>query len=134
MLKAHIVMSGLLPILILAVGASAQTTQPLQPAAVKAGQVAGGTILTDSEGKTLYIFDRDGTGKSNCNDQCAQNWPPLSAKPEAVPVGKYTVVKRDDGSGQWAYDGKPLYRWVKDQKPGDTTGDGVGGIWHTAKP
>jgi predicted lipoprotein with Yx(FWY)xxD motif len=52
----------------------------------------------------------------------------------AVPVGKYTIVTRDDGSTQWAYDGKPLYGWKNDKQPGDTTGDGVGGKWHTAKP
>jgi predicted lipoprotein with Yx(FWY)xxD motif len=32
----------------------------------------------------------------------------------------------------WAYKGWPLYFWVKDEKPGDTTGDMVGEVWHTA--
>jgi predicted lipoprotein with Yx(FWY)xxD motif len=40
----------------------------------------------------------------------------------------------DSGKSQWAYKGKPLYFWVKDQKPGDKTGDGVNGVWHAAKP
>jgi predicted lipoprotein with Yx(FWY)xxD motif len=48
--------------------------------------------------------------------------------------GSYSIVTRDDGSKQWAYKGKPLYLWVKDQKPGDMTGDGVNNVWHTAKP
>ena len=33
----------------------------------------------------------------------------------------------------WAYDGMPLYYWVKDKKPGDVTGDGVGSVWHVVK-
>jgi predicted lipoprotein with Yx(FWY)xxD motif len=48
--------------------------------------------------------------------------------------GDYSVITRDDGTKQWALKGKPLYYWVKDQKPGDTTGDGVNSVWHTAKP
>jgi predicted lipoprotein with Yx(FWY)xxD motif len=46
----------------------------------------------------------------------------------------YAVITREDGSKQWAYKGKPLYYWVKDTKPGDVSGDGVKGVWHTAKP
>jgi predicted lipoprotein with Yx(FWY)xxD motif len=49
------------------------------------------------------------------------------------PSGDWAVVVRDDGSRQWAYKGKPLYQWVKDQKPGDTTGDGFRGVWHVAR-
>ena len=45
---------------------------------------------------------------------------------------EYTLVQRKDGTMQWAYDGKPLYLWKKDTKPGDMTGDGVGGVWHVA--
>jgi predicted lipoprotein with Yx(FWY)xxD motif len=48
--------------------------------------------------------------------------------------GDYSVVTRDDGSKQWAYRGKPLYFWSKDAKPGDTTGDGVKGVWRVARP
>jgi predicted lipoprotein with Yx(FWY)xxD motif len=56
------------------------------------------------------------------------------AKAGDTGTGDYTIITRDDGSKQWAYKGKPLYLWSKDQKPGDTTGDGVGKVWHTAKP
>ena len=48
--------------------------------------------------------------------------------------GDWSIVTRDDGGKQWAYKGKPLYRWIKDQKPGDTTGDGVNQSWGIAKP
>jgi len=43
-------------------------------------------------------------------------------------------VTRDDGSKQWAYKGKPVYLWGKDQKPGDKTGDGFNNVWHVARP
>ena len=98
-------------------------------------QTANGA-LTDAKGMTLYTFDKDpsGNGKSVCNGQCATNWPPLAAGADAKSHGDYTVVTRDDGSKQWAYKGKPLYTWVKDQKAGDRTGDNVNNVWHVAKP
>ncbi|CAG9182713.1 hypothetical protein CURE108131_18110 [Cupriavidus respiraculi] len=102
------------------------------PAAVK---VADG-VLTDPQGLTLYTFDRDtaNSGKSVCNGPCATNWPPLLAQPGTAPTGGYTVVTRDDGTRQWAYKGKPLYRFAKDAKPGDRTGDNLNNVWHVAKP
>lgn len=92
--------------------------------------------LTNAGGMTLYTFDKDvgGSGKSVCNGPCAVSWPPLAATATDKPAADYSIVTRDDGSKQWAYKGKPLYLWVKDTKPGDKTGDGVGGVWKTAKP
>jgi predicted lipoprotein with Yx(FWY)xxD motif len=95
---------------------------------------AKGKALVDGKGMTLYIFDRDATGKSNCNGQCATSWLPLAATADAKPSGDWTVVTRDDGGKQWAYKGKPLYTWSKDAKPGDVTGDGVNSVWHIAAP
>ena len=98
--------------------------------------VVSGGILTSQQGMTLYVFDKDvaNSGKSACNGPCATNWPPLMAAEGALPSGDYSIVVRDDGSRQWAVKGKPLYLWIKDQKPGDTTGDGVNQIWRVAKP
>lgn len=92
-----------------------------------------GKVLADKNGMTLYTFDKDEPGKSNCYDSCADNWPPLFADVDAHD-GKYTVVERKDGTKMWAYKGQPLYLWVGDTEPGDTSGDGVGGVWHVAKP
>ena len=93
-------------------------------------------VLTNSDGMTLYVFDKDaaGSGKSACNGDCAMNWPPLMAAAGDKASGDYSIITRDDGSLQWAYKGKPLYRWAKDQKPGDATGDGIKNVWHAAKP
>ncbi len=95
-------------------------------------QTAADGTLTDAKGMTLYIFDKDAGGKSACNGPCATNWPPLMVAGNAMASGDWTIVVRDDGGKQWAYKGKPLYTWVKDAKPGDKTGNGVNGVWHTA--
>jgi predicted lipoprotein with Yx(FWY)xxD motif len=100
----------------------------------QAAQTDKGPALTDAKGMTLYTFDKDSAGKSACNGKCAENWPPLMADPATAPPAGYSVITRDDGQKQWAHKGKPLYGWVKDTKPGDTTGDGVGGSWHIATP
>ena len=52
--------------------------------------------------------------------------------PPRPPEGDFTIIDRKDGTKIWAYKGWPLYLWIKDTKPGETTGDGVGGVWHTA--
>lgn len=93
-------------------------------------------VLVGPNGMTLYVFDKDvaGSGKSVCNGPCAANWPALGAAAGDTASGDYSIVTRDDGARQWAVKGKPLYYWVKDQKPGDKTGEGVAGAWHVAKP
>lgn len=90
-------------------------------------------LLTDAAGRTLYVFDKDATGKSNCNGQCAGLWPPFAVPEGAAAKGEYSVVTRDDGGKQWAYQGKPLYYFASDAKPGDVLGDGVKGVWHVVR-
>jgi predicted lipoprotein with Yx(FWY)xxD motif len=93
-------------------------------------------LMTGTNGMTLYTFDKDvpGSGKSVCNGPCATNWPPLMAAPDSKSGGDWAVITRDDGSKQWAWSGKPLYYWSKDQKPGDTTGDGFNNAWRAVRP
>jgi predicted lipoprotein with Yx(FWY)xxD motif len=102
-------------------------------APAKTGDTSLGKVWVDDQGMTLYVFDKDAASKSNCNGDCAKKWPPLMAAADAKDDGDWTVVARDDGSKMWAYEGKPLYHWINDKKPGDVTGDGVGGVWHAAK-
>jgi predicted lipoprotein with Yx(FWY)xxD motif len=99
------------------------------------GKASNGVLVGDN-GMTLYTFDKDAanSGKSVCNGGCATNWPPLAASAGAKTEGAWSVITRDDGSKQWAYKGQPVYYWVKDKAVGDKTGDGVGGVWHVAKP
>lgn len=101
-------------------GANAAALEPAKMADTSKGQA-----WVDDKGMTLYVFDKDEMGKSNCVDKCAIAWPPLAAQDGAEAVGDWSVIARADGTKQWAYDGKPLYTWTKDKKPGDVTGDGV---------
>ncbi len=109
------------------------TTASLAADAWKEADVGGQKIYTDAHGMTLYIYDKDGKNVSNCNGKCATNWPPLKAAADAKAEGEWTVVKRKDGTHMWAYEGKPVYTYLKDKKAGDMKGDGVGDVWHTAK-
>ena len=99
----------------------------------KTMDTSAGKVYTDEKGMTLYIFDKDEANKSNCYDDCAKAWPPFMAAADAQPEGEWTIVERSDGTKMWAYEGKPVYTYVKDTKPGDVTGDGVGGVWHVSK-
>jgi predicted lipoprotein with Yx(FWY)xxD motif len=99
-----------------------------EPAMIEQGR------LVDHKARTLYTYDKDSVGKSVCNDQCASNWPPLSAAADSSAEGRWTVITRDDKTRQWAYDGKPLYTFKSDTRKGDAEGDGKGGVWHIVKP
>jgi len=115
-------------LLVAATLASSGLAFAAEPAMTEGGK------LVDHKGLTLYTFDKDTTGKSVCNEQCAVNWPPLAAAADSSAEGKWTVITRDDKTRQWAYDGKPLYTFIKDAKAGDVEGEGKGGVWHIAKP
>lgn len=94
---------------------------------------AGPALLTGSNGMTLYVFEKDGVGTSNCDGDCASNWPPYFAAEDARSPGNgFSIIDRRDGTRQWAKDGAPLYFWSGDKAPGDTNGDEIGGVWHIA--
>ena len=121
--------------LALAASALAQAVTPVVQVRV---DPALGHFLTDDAGMTLYVFGRDEPGVSNCVDQCAVNWPPvivgdasLVTSPLAIPAG-FGTTTRADGAVQLTYGGWPLYRWINDAAPGDTTGQDVGGVWWVA--
>lgn len=97
-----------------------------------------GTIYTADNDLTLYTFEKDEPGKSNCNGfaegECADIWPPLYAEANAMPQGQYSVIQRDDGSTQWAYKDYPLYFYKFDNQPGDVNGENVKEVWFVARP
>lgn len=89
-----------------------------------------GQILVDGKGRTLYDFPPDTTGMSTCYGACAALWPPFTTK--GKPVGGPGVrasllgtTKRKDGRLEVTYNHHPLYYFVTDRKPGQTTGQGV---------
>jgi predicted lipoprotein with Yx(FWY)xxD motif len=118
----------------LAIAALPAVAADMMAKPVKMVSTDKGPMMTDHKGMTLYIFDKDKAGVSNCKGPCAKNWPPLAAPASAKSDEKFSVIDRGDGSMQWAYKGMPLYTWIKDKKAGDVTGDGFRGVWHVAKP
>ncbi len=93
-------------------------------------------VLAGNNNMTLYTYSKDvaGSGKSVCNGMCATNWPPLLVDGNAVVSGGYSIITRDDGKKQLAFNGMPLYFYVKDTKPGDKIGDGRSeGAWQIIK-
>src|SRR6476620_2461323 len=101
-----------------------------------------GSILVDSAGRTLYLFKADVGTNSACTGACATAWPPLLAKgkPTAgtgLTASKLGTITRSGGNHQVTYNGHPLYLFIKDQKAGQTTGQGVtafGAPWFALTP
>jgi predicted lipoprotein with Yx(FWY)xxD motif len=84
-------------------------------------------------GFTLYTFDNDTSGVSNCADACLTLWPALMAHEGAVAQAPYSLVERSSGEMQWALNGMPLYFYSGDSASGDTNGEGFGGNWYVAR-
>ena len=97
-----------------------------------------GTFLTGPDGRTLYMFAKDSANNSACASSCADTWPPLNVTAGQQPKagsgvsGTLATLTRSDGATQVSYNGLPLYHYKGDAKPGDTNGQGVGGVWFVA--
>lgn len=102
------------------------------PSAAQASADAQG-LLRDGQQRALYTFAKDSGGQSLCTDGCAAAWPPLLAATGAQPTGALTLHPRGDGSLQWGWRGKPLYRFAADRAGGEAGGDGQGGVWHAVR-
>jgi predicted lipoprotein with Yx(FWY)xxD motif len=113
-----------------------------QPATIGVTNGGLGKILVNSQGHTLYVFQKDTGTTSTCTGACAANWPPLRAngKPTLGSGADASLVgstMRSDGKPQVTYNGHPLYTFAEDTKAGDTNGQGVnafGGLWYALSP
>jgi predicted lipoprotein with Yx(FWY)xxD motif len=99
-----------------------------------------GTFLVGAGGRTLYTYNKDVfPGQSQCTGACATKWPPLvvsgdlGALAPIAAAGGFGTMTRDDGRTQVTYQGQPLYYYSGDSAPGDTNGQGIGGLWQVAK-
>jgi predicted lipoprotein with Yx(FWY)xxD motif len=143
--------AALIPLVALAVAAcggggaataATPTTSSGASATVGVGNSSLGSILVNSAGRTLYLFKADVGTKSACTGACAAAWPPLLAtgKPTAgagLTASKLGTSTRSGGKQQVTYNGHPLYLFVQDHKPGQTTGQGVtafGAPWFALTP
>jgi predicted lipoprotein with Yx(FWY)xxD motif len=100
-----------------------------------------GTFLVDGKGITLYNFTIDSRDKSACTGGCVGVWPLFYASSIKVPSGlnasDFSSFTRTDGKMQTAYKGMPLYYYIADSSPGQTTGQGLnqfGGLWYVVPP
>jgi predicted lipoprotein with Yx(FWY)xxD motif len=121
---------------------STATSSKAHAATVSVRKTGLGTILVDSSGHTLYLFEKDKGDKSSCAGACASAWPPVitTAKPmpgAGVSAAKLGTTRRSDGTMEATYNGHPLYTYAGDAAPGDTTGEGLdqfGAEWYALSP
>ena len=115
---------------------------PAQAGTVKiADHVKLGKILATPNGLALYTLSADAPNVSNCNDSCAQSWPPftLASGEPVAPAGlsgQLGIALRKDNSRQLTYSSRPLYLFAGDKAAGDATGEGInsfGGVWSVVK-
>lgn len=102
-----------------------------------------GKVLTDDEGRTVYLFEKDEAHESYCTGACASVWPPVTTKgmptvATSLDASKLTLIKRDDtGLMQVAYNGHPLYYYQADTSADDAYGqekDQFGAEWYAVSP
>ena len=126
-------------------GGSSTTTQAAQKAgggqAVRTGHTEYGDVLVDANGMTLYVFDADSPGTSNCTGSCLQYWPVAKASGtvshSSEVTAKLSTITRDDGTTQLTVNGWPAYTYAADSGPGKATGQGTnlsGGLWWVISP
>lgn len=101
---------------------------------------SAGKIVVDAKGMSLYVFAKDtkGAATSACTGGCMASWP-AALTPAATPsaegvTGMLGTITTPDGAKQLTLNGRPLYHYAKDMKPGDVMGQGVGGAWYLSDP
>ena len=119
------------------------------PAEVAIGPSLIGRVLVDTRAMTLYTNDGDKVPeaddvdfsdkpgaipplKSACTKRCLDLWHPVLAPAVGREKGDWSVVRREDGSLQWAFKGKPLYTYANDLVPTDVMGNGSDRAWQAA--
>lgn len=125
-----------------ALSAATHASAASSGAQVKVAKTALGRILVNAQGRTLYMFAADKHGKSVCYGKCATFWPPLLTTSTrvagtGVKVSLLGTTMRTGGKLQVTYNGHPLYRFLKDTKSGQTSGQGLnasGGLWWVMSP
>jgi predicted lipoprotein with Yx(FWY)xxD motif len=118
------------------------TAAPAAPETTAAQEASGATvavassslgqILVDTEGRTLYAFTKDKGDQSSCSGECATNWPAFTGPATAGTGAQASLLSTStqaNGTSQVTYDGRPLYYFAGDAKPGDTNGQAVGNVW-----
>jgi len=142
---SKLVMFGVVVTCVLAFGAPTRAEE--MPAQITIQQTDSGPVFADRNGLTLYqiavgvrreggpcgdFIEGKGPNRSAASKDmnlsfrgdatCADKFPIPAADDAAKPIGKWTISQRQDGRKQWNYNGRPLFRSVKDAVPGDVNG------------
>jgi len=123
-------------------GSTAASASSGAGAAIDAKKSGLGTILVDSKGMSLYLFEKDKGPKSSCSGACAAAWPPVTSTGAAtagagIAKAKLGTTTRSDGTKQVTYNGHPLYTYAGDSSPGQTKGEALkqfGAEWYLLSP
>jgi predicted lipoprotein with Yx(FWY)xxD motif len=127
------------PPLVTPVPTAVPTATPAPAGNLPASDTVGGAPawVDPSSHHTLYYLDVDTATGGTCTAACLGLWPVFVPSAGAVGTGNMTIITRSDGTGQqWAYQGRPLYRYAGDSTADQANGDGIpdfGGHWHVAR-
>jgi predicted lipoprotein with Yx(FWY)xxD motif len=119
------------------------STSSSPSAAAKDAGVAStkfGSVIVDGKGMTAYFFNKDtaNSGTSACTGQCATLWQAITSTSATPSVSGVTAtvatITGVAGGKQITINGRPIYTYSKDTAPGDTNGEGVGGLWYVVSP
>lgn len=107
--------------------AKTKISVPGVPGGIAGQMTPRGAVFTDAEGMTLYTP----APRANCSGRCLDTWKPLRAPAAAVAVGNWTIIAGEDGTPQWAYQGRAVFRSTKDFQIGDMSGED--GLWNAIR-
>jgi predicted lipoprotein with Yx(FWY)xxD motif len=105
--------------------------KPLVPPYFSVVQSTTGRLIVTRKGFSVYTWDGDEPGKSNCHGDCLTDWTPVLAPENVTERGGWTTLERSPGINQWAFRGKPLYTYNYDRDERSFTGADMPG-WHNA--
>lgn len=122
--------------LVLAAGASASGSSKVVAKEAQ-NESLEATVLTRTNGHTLYSLSVETHGRFVCTGGCLGTWKPLVVARGVKPKGpvKLGTIRRPDGKTQVTFKGRPLYSFNGDTKAGEANGEGFKdvGTWHAAK-
>jgi predicted lipoprotein with Yx(FWY)xxD motif len=119
-------------------GGGASSAAPATGSGLHVADTSLGKVLVDANGRTVYMFSPDSSGKSTCDSSCLQYWPPVApGKAASTVTGKVASTTTTAGGKIATVAGWPLYTFISDQQPGDVAGEGFndfGGVWYAVSP
>lgn len=121
--------------------ASSTTRQAADRITTQRVQGGIGAVLTDGQGRAVYVFLPEKGGKIACTGGCASTWPPLKVASGVKPVATAAVHPRllgtvadPSGGAIITYAGWPLHTYVGDTARGQYNGQGYAGKWYLISP